>query len=176
MATEPLKSGTITNLDTSPMVVNTAGFGGITRLKSVNGSVTATTGMLLGSTYQMVRLRSNAVVKHLYVKLDATVTEFDGDVGCYYSTGPNDGTLAANAGAAVNSTTGSQLFGAAVSFDGQNTFVDLCNNVTAAKLNKELWDACGLTTDPGGFFDIVITTTDTTSGAPIIYMEAQIAG
>lgn len=174
MATEALKSGAVTNLDASPVVMNTSGFGGLANLKALDGSVTGTTGVTAGSTYQLVRVRSNAVVKHLYMKLDAPVTTFTGDVGCYYSTGANDGTLSANSGTAVNSTTGSRLFGAAVAFAAQVTFIDLAQNLTAANLDKELWSACGLTTDPGGFFDIVITTTATTSGAPIVYAEAQI--
>ncbi len=175
MTTEALKSGAVTNLDASPMVVNSSGIGGLSRLHAINGSVTATTAKTTGSTYQLVRVRSNAIVKHLDVKLDAAVTTFTADFGCYYSTGSADGTLAANAGSAVNSTSGSQLFGAAVALASQVTFIDLAQNLTAAKLDKELWDACGLSTDPGGFFDIVATTTTTTSGAPIVYTEAQIA-
>lgn len=176
MTTEALKSGAITNLDASPRVVNTNGIGGMSRTKLVDGSVTATTGKTTGGTYQLVRLPSNAIVKHLRIKLDATVTTFDGDVGCYYSTGANDGTLAANSGTKVNSTTGGALFGAAIDFHSQATFTDLCNSMTAAKLDKELWDACGLTVDPGGFFDIVLTNTSTTSGAPVIYCEAEVVG
>lgn len=176
MTTEALKSGAITNLDASPMVFNTAGIGGRARTNLIDGSVTATTGKTAGATYQMVRVRSNAIVKHLRMKLDAGVTTFAGDVGCYYSTGANDGTLPANSGAAVNSTSGSQLFGAAVDLHTQTTSTDLCNSLTAAKLDQELWAACGLATDPGGFFDIVITITSTTSGAPVIYCEVETVG
>lgn len=171
MTTEALKSGAVTNLDASPVVVNTAGIGGLARLKAVDGSVTATTGKTSGSTYQLVRVRSNAIVKHLMVKLDAGVTTFAGDVGFYYSTGSNDGTLAANSGTKVGS---GQEFGAAVDLHAQTTFVDLCNNVAAAKMDKEAWDLAGLSTDPGGFFDIVITNTSTNSGAPVVYAEAQL--
>lgn len=172
MATEALKSTPVTNSDASPVVRNTAGLGGLAKLATADGSVTATTAMTAGSTYQMIRVMSNAKVKHLFAKLDAAVVTFTGDVGFYYSTGTNDGTLAANAGTKVGT---GQEFGAAVAFAAQTTFVDLCNNVTAAKMDKEAWDLAGKATDPGGMFDIVITTTATTSGAPVVYMAAELA-
>lgn len=176
MATEAVKSTSITNADTNPPVINTAGLGGIARLRAVDGSVTGTTAVTSGSTYQLVRVRSNDIVKHLYVKLNAAVTTFTGDVGYYYSDAPLsgliDGTLKANAGAKVNT---GQEFGAAVAFASQATFLDLCNNVSAANLDKEAWAVAGLSSDPGGFFDIVVTTTATTSGAPVLYAEAQLA-
>lgn len=171
MATEALKSGAVTNSDASPVVYNTSGIGGLSHLKALDGSVTGTTGVTSGSTYQMVRVRSNAIVKHLYAKLDASVTTFTGDVGFYYSTGTNDGTQVGKSGKVGTG----QEFGAAVAFASQTTFIDLAQNVTAAKLDKEAWDLAGLASDPGGFFDIVITTTATNSGAPVAYMEAQIA-
>lgn len=177
MALEYLKSGAITNLDASPMVVNSAGSGGMTRLHVLDGSVTATTAGTIGSTYQLVRVRSNAIVKHLYIKLNATVTEFDADIGYYYSTAIADGTQPGNQNAvapAVKVGTG-QEFGAAVILDADVTFVDHCNGVTAANLDKEAWAVAGLATDPGGFFDICLTLTDTTIGAPVVYAEAQIA-
>ncbi len=175
---EFLKSGVITNLDASPMVVNSAGQGGATRLHVIDSAVTVVTAAV-SSTYQLVRLRSNAVVKHLYIKLDATAVEFDADIGCYYSTAVGDGTLPTYASLApptqVNGTTGSQLFGAAVVLDADVTFVDHAAGLSAATLDKELWSACGLTTDPGGFFDIVLTSTGAPSGTPTIYTEVWFA-
>ncbi len=173
MATETLKSGPITNLDASPMVVTTAGFGGLDRANIINGSVSPTAGTTAPSIYQIIRVRSNAVVKHLMAKLDNTVATFAGDVGCYYSTNaPKDGTPQGTAGTLVGV---GQEFGAGIDFSAMDVYTDLANGLTAAQLNMELWQVCGKATDPGGFFDICITTTATTTGSPVVYFEAEIS-
>ena len=48
-------------------------------------------------------------------------------------------------------------------------------NYTVDKRGKQLWDALGLTTDPGGFFDIVavVHTTAVTTGTGKIYVDCQ---
>jgi hypothetical protein len=168
-----VKSVAIANIDASPSVLNTKGFGGAARLHSVGSTTTGTSGVTAGSIYQLVRIRSNAVIKHLRIKLDNVVTVFMGDVGFYYSTGASDGTLAQNSGTAVNGAAGSQLFGAAIDFSNQTTSIDLTDNLPGATMNLELWQACGLTSDPGGFFDVVITTVATNNGVPVVYTEAQ---
>ncbi len=171
MTVEVLKSGAITNLDASPMVVNTSGIGGLTRLHTIDGSVTGTDAKTSPSLYRLVRLRSNAIVKHLNIKLDAAVTTFTVDIGCYYSDGVADGTPPGSSGLIVVD----DVFGSAIALAAQVTFLDLAGNLTAAQLDKELWDVLSLSTDPGGFFDIMLTTTTTNSGAPVVYCEAQIA-
>ncbi len=170
MAAEALKSLAITNADATPVVFSTGGIGAPARLMSISGKVTATTATTVGSTYQMVRVPSNIIPKRLFIKLDATVTEFDADIGWYYSTEPSGGHTTLTA---VNTTVGSQFFGAAIVLDADITFVEHSSGLlpTSAMLGKELWDACGLTVDPGGNFDLVLTSTDTTTGAPVIYAE-----
>jgi hypothetical protein len=43
------------------------------------------------------------------------------------------------------------------------------------KRQKQLWDALGLTSDPGGFIDVVavVHTTDVTTGTGNIYVDCQ---
>lgn len=173
MPSEALQSTQIANLDSVPPIANTPGSGGASFLRTADGSLTATTGKTSGSTYQLLRVPSSARVKHAYVQLDAGVTTFAGDIGFYYSDSTSDGTPAANAGTKVNSTTGSQLLGAAVDLHAQTTPLDVAVTMGAAKRDEPLWQACGLTTDPHCFFDLVVTSTSTTSGAPVLSAELQ---
>lgn len=177
MATETLKSTVVTNLDASPQVVNTAAVGGLARLSAVSATVSPTNGTTAPSIYQIVRIRSNAVVKHLFVKMDNAVATFAGDIGCYYSTGANDGTPKGVGGTLVGT---GQEFGAGQDFNDfvpafpSFDFCDLAAGLPSASLNTELWSVCGKATDPGGFFDICITTTATTTGSPLVYFEAAV--
>lgn len=173
MTTEALKSTQITNLDTVPPIANTPNTGGPCFLRTTDGSVTATTGKTAGSTYQICRVLSSAILKHAYVTLDAGVTTFAGDMGFYYSDSTTDGTASANQGTKVNSTSGSQLLGAAQDLHALSVPLDLIFNMASANRDLPLWQACGLTKDPGGFFDFTMTTTSTTSGAPVLYGELQ---
>lgn len=175
---EALKSTVITNLDavgsSSLPAMASMGSGGVARLHVASGYVTATTGQT--GTYQLVRVRSDVKLKHVFVGVDATVTTFTCDIGFYYSTAAQgvDGTVPANAGTQVNTTSGSQLLGAAVDLKtaGFNDRVAL-TPLSAAKREQPLWQACGLTVDPGGYFDLVLTTTATNSGAPVASAEVQ---
>lgn len=171
MATEALKSTAITNLDASPVTRLVPGVGGTAYLRHGDGSLTATTGQLSQSTYQLARIPTRAIIKQARVKLDAGVTTFTADCGFYYSTSTTDGTPAGNRGTQVSGTTGSHVLGTAVVLANQTTFLDLAQNLTAANLDKKVWDAIGLATDPGGYFDFVLTTTTTNSGAPVVYGE-----
>lgn len=173
MTTEALKSTQITNLDSTPPVANTPNTGGPSFLRTVDGSVTATTGKTAGSTYQICRVPSAAILKHAFVTVDAGVTTFAGDFGFYYSTSATDGTNQASEGTAVNTTSGSQLLGAAQDLHAITVPLDLIFNMPSAKRDQPLWQACGLTKDPGGYFDFVMTNTSTNSGAPVLYGELQ---
>lgn len=173
MATSHLKSTAITNLDASPIVANTAGEGAAGRLHSISGFVTALAADAAGTTYQLVRVRSNVVVKQVLFESEA---QGAGKVqlSVYYSDSTTDGTQVANQGIVVP-TSGAGFFSddidctSAVA-QGDKTSSGTsgtgANGYTLDKRNKHLWDALGLTTDPGGFFDIVavVHTTAITTG------------
>lgn len=169
MATEAVKSTPITNLDATPVVVNTAGRGAPGYLQHVEGSAAFTSGPTSGSTYKLARVRTNVKVKSVKIWLDAAVTTFTGDIGIYYSDSTVDGTSTANQGVEVNSST--SLFGSAVALAAvvePTEYVNEAGNMTGAKRLLELWDAAGLSADPGGYFDLVVTTTATNSGAGVV--------
>ena len=167
MAVEALKSTAITNLDATPVVQNTAGEGGISRIFHVNGFQTASASASTGSTYRLVRIPTSAKVKQIVFESAAQgAGKFD--LSVYYSDSTVDGSPVAQAGAVVAST-GSQFFASIIDCASAVARTDVTNesgNYTVDKRNKALWDALGLSSDPGGWFDIVAVcaTTAVTTG------------
>lgn len=173
MTTEALKSTSITNLDATPVVANTVGMGAPGHLRSVSDSVTATTAKTTGSTYRLARFPSNAKVKHVFVGVDATVTAFDADIDVAWSDSTVDGTPVAYQGTIPQiSSADNKLFGAAVDLKTAG-LVDYGKTMVAAKRNQPMWQALGYTSDPGGNYDLMLKTTGTTNGAPVLYGEVQ---
>lgn len=175
MTTEALKSTPITNLDKTPWTANTSAEGAPGILRTVSAFINPTSGVTVGSTYLMVRIPTTAKVKHVYVQ-GAAQTEGDYDIGLYYSDSTIDGTAVANQGTAIDT----DFFAAAFSFDSlvATTDVALLNPTSgylAADINLPIWNAAnsGLTTDPGGFFDVVLTSTDTLTTGTTIFLEVQ---
>src|SRR5258708_4955211 len=98
MTAETLKSASITTLDaTIPPSVNTTGKGSKGRLTSVSDTILPVTGKTAPSFYKIVRIPSQAVVKHVLVQA-AAATDFDADIGLYFSDSTIDGTLPAHQG------------------------------------------------------------------------------
>ena len=69
--TSHLKSTSITNLDATPYVQNTSGEGAQGFLRVVNDYETPLAADATGSTYQILRVRSNVKLKHLYFESQA---------------------------------------------------------------------------------------------------------
>ena len=167
MTTEALKSTSITNLDADPIVQSRAVKGALGVLRMVNGHLTVSASMAAGSTYKLVRVPSNAVVKQVLFESEAQgAGKFN--LSVYYSDSTTDGTQPSKQGVIVP-TTGDQFFASDIDCASAVTLGDKTNesgNYTLDKRNKELWDALGLTSDPGGYFDIVavVHTTDVTTG------------
>ncbi len=171
MGTSHLKSAAITNLDTIPPLTPTTGEGGPGYLREVSGFTTAVAADAAGSTYQLVRIPTNSKVKHLIFTSEAQGAGAV-QLGVYYSDSTVDGTAAANQGLVVP-TTGVNFFANDINIAAAVNSVDevFQNMATAGAnnlslYNQPLWQALGLTSDPGGFFDIVATvhTTAITTG------------
>ena len=166
--TEALKSTSITNLDATPITRNTEGRGAAGRLRCISEYITPSSSAATGSTYQLVRIPTTAVVKQIIWESDAmTAGKFN--LSVYYSTSTNDGTVSSKQGVIVP-TTGDSFFASDIDCASAVTPTDKTNesgNYTLDLRNKHLWDALGLSADPGGFFDIVAVchTTAVTTGA-----------
>lgn len=161
MTADALKSLSITNLDASPIVPNTAAIGAAYAKKAVRDFVTPTTGGLAStsSKYKMVRVPSNCYLKDVKVVADAALDSNVSptlaiDVGAYYSDSTVDGTKVANQGAVISAT----AFASNVAF-GDAAHLTITPTVglwTETKRQTLLWSALGLSADPGGQIDIVV--------------------
>ena len=182
--TSALKSLQITALDTYQPVgdLQNSGEGAPYRLKSNDAYITPLNGDATGSTYRMVRVPSTAVIKSVQGSSQAQAAGSMA-ISVYYSDSTIDGTAPANQGVIVP-TTGSQFFSGAQSFASAVGLTDytFSNAATSGAYNQSLantplWKALGLTTDPGGFFDIVYvcTTTAVTTGGGYMYLRVQYA-
>lgn len=174
MAVDHVKSTYITNMDASPVVQPTAGEGGPAPLKcNSSGPVTGVASSSINATYQFVRVPSNAKMKALFFESAAQAAGAM-DVGLYYATDGEGGKptslLAANA-------ISQALFASAVALTSLSQPTNIVNEsgtFTADKQNQSLWQAAGLSSDPGGYFDIVGTlTTAITTGTGVMGMTAM---
>lgn len=165
MGTSALKSAPITNSDATPVVPNTTGEGAPGYLRGAYGFVTAVAADAAGSTYQLVRVPSNAKVASLQFQSEAQGAGAV-QLGLYYSTSKVDGTSPSLQGTVIDAKFFSDQFSiAAAVLPGEKVFNTGGSN-TPDKRNQPLWQAAGLASDPGGFFDIVATvnTTAITTG------------
>lgn len=176
MGTSALKSTAITNLDASPPVENTRGVGAAGSLQFIDGFVTAVAADAAGSTYKLVRVPSNAIIKRLSLASGAQGAGAI-NLSVYYSSSTTDGTQPSLQGLIVP-TTGDQFFASDVNLASAVAPTDVTNESTNDTLDirgKRLWDALGLASDPGGFFDIVavVHTTAITTGTGKIYLACE---
>lgn len=180
MATEALKSTPITNLDAG--LIQTSGQGGPGVLRTVNGHVATTTGVTAGSTYRLCRIPTNACVKHVYLSNGAAGATGAVDIDVAFSDSTTDGTPAALQGTIPQvSSADNKLFGAATAITSaqKNLDVTFGNTFTTDHQNIPLWSVLnalgtlGWTSDPGGFFDILLKTTATLAAGGDVAIEVQ---
>lgn len=185
-AVENIKSAPITNFDASPPLINDAGVGAQGVLYHVDGSAAVTgTNSSAGSTYQLCRLPTNAIVKSVKVWLDATGTTITTDLGVTFSTSPTDGTPSADQPATFGgvpvyvNTTAAGSAGSAQSLFAHTLALaaivepteesNQAGNMTGANRQKRLWDVLGQTFPPaGGAYDVTATLTSTAGSAAVI--------
>lgn len=185
MAGEQVKSASINALDSfdtagTPITAVSAGKGAPGKVVEQSDYCATTTAGLAStaSTYKLVRLPWSAKVKELKLTADAALDTSTGlvlDVGAYYTDSKVEGLIDPSlAGTAVNSGAdfSSQNAGFKSSALGP---VDCLNSFIASKRNKELWDALGLSSNPGGFCDIVaaVHTAATSGGVSVIQARVE---
>lgn len=179
MAVEALKSTSITNADATPIVANTAGEGAAAPLIVQSEYITVSAAASATSTYRMIRLATTAKLKLLVGEWEAMAAG-KVNLSLYYSSGyATDGSPQdSRAGALVSG--GDQFFASDVDLAALSLGTALTNesgNYPLSKRNMPLWQAVGLTADPGGFFDLVyvVHTTDITTGAARLGLRAEYA-
>lgn len=172
MAADTVKSASIATLDGAPQNAVSPtqlqeGKGASGRLNNHSDFVAVTAGGLAStsSTYKMLRLPTSCILKagDLFVKggLDSS-TGLAVDLGAYYSDSTIDGTPASLQGTSIsaNCFISNQAFGQS----GAGSKINAFSNLDANLLNSPLWAQVGLSTDPGGYIDIVLAVHTVASG------------
>lgn len=178
MAVDHVKSTGITNSDASPAVANTAGeVGGAAPAKVVSsGSVVAVASSSQDATYQFVRVPSTAKIHAMWFESQAQAAGTI-DFGLYYAT---DGLIGKATSLLAAAAIDQDFFASAVAVTSLSQPTNIVNESgtnTAAKRVQPLWQAVGLTSDPGGNFDIVgtvvtaITTGTGIMGLTVLYTD-----
>lgn len=162
MAVENIKSASVTNLDAVPVVPQSTGEGSAGYMRQVDGIAPVSAGSSATSTYRMVRLPSNAKLKHLDVIVDAAPGATGAvNVGAAYSDAVADGTQVANQGTLISAT----AFASAITLGAAGVRVDGLTALTPTKRAQPLWQALGLASDPGGFIDVLLTVSTAVTNA-----------
>lgn len=171
---EQVKSTSIINLDAFPMIEVGTGEGAPGVMISVNDSVTSKAGMLTSSSYRICRFPSHAKLKCVLFTCAAHGGSAAFDINIAHSDDVVDGTPPEFQGNIVKiGSSNNRLFGASVSAASAQKHLDVTfqNIFTSAHKNMQIWQAlanlgAAFTQDPGGFFDIVLTSTaiDTNGG------------
>lgn len=174
MAISALKAAPLTALDATPPFLPNAGVGGKGRLCHVNGFVTTVAADSIGSTYRLARIPSDAIVKQVILESEAQAAGAT-DIGLYYSTSSKDGTQPSLQGLVISAA----FYASAVALTAASR-ADVTNESgtnTLALRNLPAWQAAGLASDPGGYFDVVATlTTAITTGAARLGAEVFFVG
>lgn len=182
MATDTLKSASITNLDA--LLTNSTGQGGSGVYRSINDHAVSTVGAAVGSTYRLVRIPTNAIIKKVLLTNAAQGATGAVDIDIAFDDSPAESAgYQAFAGGIVQLTgpVDNKLFGSAVAITSaqKNQDITFQNTYTTALQNVPLWNvlvtlgATQFTADPGGFFDIVVKATAILANGGDISMQVD---
>lgn len=161
MAVETIKSASITSLDATPPFPPTTGEGSKGYLNQVDGVAPVAAGSSATSTYRLARIPFAAKLKQLDVYVDAAPGAGAVNVGAAYSDKIGDGTPSALSGTLIDA----DVFAAAITLGAANVRVDGLTAYSSTKRQQELWEALGLTANPGGFADILLTVSTAVTNA-----------
>ena len=151
MAVNTRKSTFIGNRDATPTVATGASIAG-GHPREATGYVTATNGDSANSYYPMVSIPSNSRVNSVRLQCAALGAGAKVNCGVYYPTNP-PASLGVTASSAISAT----LFASALDVSSAVALTDITNqagNNTIDKQEQEIWQAAGLSADPGCTLDI----------------------
>lgn len=139
-------------------------------LKETVGVAELANGDSIGSTIRLCRVPSNARISRVLVSCDA-ITSGAADVGVY-------DVASINSGAVIDA----DFFASAQSIASALVHTDITHEADAADagagygladVEKPLWQALGLSADPGKLYDIVATLTAATTAAGTLSLKVQ---
>lgn len=175
MAVVTRKSTAIGNRDASPTVPTMAAYdGGLLREKE--GFVTTASGDSTGSVFPMVSVPSNSRVSSIVLQSEAQGGACTVNCGVYAPTQGNPALsgLGYAGGAAINAS----FFASALSVVAAVASTEVINQSGSNTLNlqeQELWQALGLTSDPGCMLDISLALGAATAAAARIGIKVKYA-
>jgi hypothetical protein len=171
MAVELVKSAAITNSDATPPVANALNNNGA-RVKEVVGMGELSATASIASIVRLVRVPSNARISRVLLSCDA-ITSAAADIGIYDVARRNSGAVVdvdffasaqSLAAALVNTDVGHEADPA-----------DAGAGFGLADVEKMLWQALGLTVDPGIEYDIALTLTAAATAAGTVVLRTTYA-
>ncbi|MGH8381749.1 MULTISPECIES: hypothetical protein [Pseudomonas] len=169
MAVVNVKSTAVTAGDAFPQTLTAQKIDG-GRLRERVGVAEATATDSIGSTYRLVRINSGDRVSRLLLSCDAITTAV-GDIGLY-------DIASVNAGAVVDV----DFFASAQALTSALVNTDVTHEADAADagagfgladVEKQIWQALGLASDPGKQYDVAITLTAAATGAGTLVLRMQ---
>lgn len=169
MAVVTTKSTAVTAGDALPQTLTAQKTHG-GRLRESLGVIEAVSGDSIDSVYRLVRINSGDRISRVLLSCDA-ITTCAGDVGIY-------DIAAVNAGAVVDV----DFFASAQSLASALVNSDVTHEADAADagagfgladVEKPLWEALGLTADPGKQYDIAVTLTAAAGSAGTVALKVQ---
>lgn len=158
MAVVDRNSDVIANMVATPALLNDPTYAGL--VKEVIGTVTPAADDTQASVHRFVRVPSNARITDVLIAAADASTAGKYDIGVYYP-------ASVNAGAVIDADAIADAFDLS---GGPFYWSDVrtVSIVTIAESSYPLWQLAGLSSDPGGEFDIAGTIDTTFNGGPTI--------
>jgi len=164
MAVVTTKAGAITNRDSTPVVLSNASIlNGL--IHEAVGTVEAANGDSIASKYIFATIPSNARVSQILVYSDDVGTTTAADFGIYQTTANGSAVVDADFFASAVSLSGGALNGTDITHESAVFDPD--------DVEKPLWQALGLTSDPGLMYDVVATLTAAADAAGTISLKVR---
>lgn len=169
MAVVTLKSTAVTNSDALPQTLSPQRIDG-GRIRERVGFIEAGATDSIGSVYRLMRINSVDRVSRLLLSCDAITTAV-GDIGIYDIS-------SVNAGAVVDAdffASAQALTSALVNQDvtHEADAADAGTGFGLADVEKPLWQALGLASDPGKQYDVAVTLTAAATGVGTVVLRLQ---
>lgn len=169
MAVVNLKSTAVTNANAQPRTQNHVGLEGGTLVRAVNGFANIASGDSATSTYRVGKIRSSDYVDRIRIVSADIGTTTAADVGLY------DLLTHTNAGTVVDA----DFFASAVNLAGGAIDSDITFESAAAgglytNGEKAVWEALGLSSDPGKEYDVALTLTGAADAAGTVLLRVVV--
>lgn len=164
-----VNSASITNANAFPRVQNPRGRADGEVVRAINETVAVTNGDSVGSTYRFGQIRSSDYVDRIRIVSADIGTTTAMDVGLY------DMLTASNGGTVVDA----DFFASAVSLNGGAIDSDITFESAAAgglytNGTRRVWEALGLSADPGKTYDVVGTLTGAADAAGTVLLRLYV--